>query len=253
MIITKNRMPIRMGTVLLLLFSLNILFGQLGEYTQVKTALVTDLDSLNLKTGDLAFFQSLTFDGVMTQLGTLSPFTHSSMIVVAEDGSIWLTHATNNDYKGYQIPVIGEEVGRSGVILTRLDDLFISVDNGKSGYYHHIWIRKLKDERISRPSTEQILKLYQKYKAHPFETSNLRFILTSFDLNIAGKDLLYAPADSLWMCSEYMVHIFDDLNYPLVFKEEANEVTPIDVYRKLDGYYEDPVIYHFKNGKYTRQ
>lgn len=226
------------------------MLAQLDKASSVKLGLVSGLDTLGLKTGDMVFFQSMTFDAVMTQWGTLSPFTHSSMVVIDPDGTILLTHSTNNDYKGFVIPVIGEDHGRSGIILTRLDDLFISVDQGESGYYKHIWIRRMKESMMDRPERETILKLYHAYKHHPFETSNLRFILSAFDLNINGKDLLSLPPDSLWMCSEYMAHLFQDLSFPMQSNELPNETTPADIFRLVDGYYEEPVIYMFKDGKY---
>jgi hypothetical protein len=236
--------------VLILFFVSTSGFGQMEAHSKVKTRLVKDLDSLDLQTGDLVFFQSMTFESIMTQLGTLSPFTHSSMVVKAEDGTLWLTHSTNNNYDGFLIPVIGEQEARSGVILTRMDDLFISVDNGESPYYRHIWIRRLNEDQIDRPSRDEVLTLYHKYIGHPFETSNFRFTLSAFDLFVCGRDLLRLPPNDLWMCSEYMVHVMKDLSFPIPFREEAHETTPADIYHLTDGYYDPPIIYRFKDGEY---
>ncbi len=237
----------------IILFSLlfnNILFCQTKNNTNIVTGLVDGLDTLGLKTGDLAFFQNTEFNGKVTQIGTLSPFTHSAMIVVDTGGDILLTHATNNNYDGYHIPVIGEKKSRNGVILTKLKDLFLSTNNKKSGFYKHIWIRKLKDSLISRPLAKKVLELYSKYKNHPFETSNLNFILSAFDLYVNGKDILSKPKDDKWMCSEYISHLFADLSFPIKLKEPPHETTPVDIYTQINDYYEYPVIYEFSNGKY---
>jgi len=246
----SNKKFLSFGLILFILLGSITSFAQLKKYKKFKLNLVEGLDTLGLQTGDLAFFQNTSFYGQMTQIGTLSPFTHSSMIVVAEDSSILLTHATNNDYGGFLIPVIGENKPRNGVILTRLGDLFASYDYGKTGAYKHIWIRKLKDSKIKRPNTKKVLQLYEKYKEHPFESSLLNFILSAFDLKIHNKDLLSFPADQEWMCSEYLCHLFVDLSFPFKFKEPPNETTPVDIYTLIGDFYEDPIIYEFQNGKY---
>ncbi len=236
--------------ILFSLFSNHNLFSQPEKNTNVITGIVDGLDSLGLQTGDMAFFQNTEFYGELTQIGTLSPFTHSAMIVVDSSGDILLTHATNNDYDGFFIPVIGEKKPRSGVILTKLKDLFLSIDNNKSGFYKHIWIRKLKDSLVSRPFAKKVLKLYYKYKDHPFETSSLNFILSTFDLFINGKDVLTYSKDNKWMCSEYISYLFKDLSFPIKLKEPPHETTPVDIYMQINDYYEDPIIYEFANGKY---
>ena len=220
------------------------------KYTILKTRLVDSLENLNLHTGDMAFFQNQTFNGKMTQIGTLSPFTHSAMIVVTDNGDILLTHATLNDYNGYAIPVIGEEKPRTGTILTRLDNLFLSVDNLKSGYYKHIWIRKLKDSKIIRPTSEEVLKLYQKYKDYPFESSNLNFVLSALDVFLFNHDIFLSPNNKTFMCSEYISYLFKDLSFPIQPKQPPRETTPADIYLLLDDYYDYPIIFEFKNGKY---
>ncbi|HHH52142.1 MAG TPA: hypothetical protein ENK91_00650 [Bacteroidetes bacterium] len=232
------------------IFFFTSLLGQRNVDHNIQTGLVLNLNSLDLKTGDMAFFQNQTFYGKLTQIGTLSPFTHTAMVVVSDSGEILLTHSTLNDYNGYSIPVIDKKESYSGTILTRFDDLFLSLDNGKSGFYKTIWIRKLKDSKLNRPTAKEILKLYSKYKNTPFEPSNLHFILSAFDLIIFHYDLLKSPNDNTFMCSEYIAHLFKDLSFPIHSKEPPREITPSDIYKLLGDYFEDPIVFGFKNGLY---
>lgn len=212
--------------------------------------LVEDLDSLNLKTGDILFFQSIVFESIMVQIGTMSPFTHSAMVVNDSDGTLWLVHATGNDYKGKGASVRYEDKPRAGVILTRIEDSFLSTNKRKTGFYKRIWIRKLIEPRVKRPSTEDILNLYEKYKHIPFETSNYRFLLTAFDLRLFDKDLLSIEANKPIMCSEFIFKIMRELDFPISSKQAPNEHTPKDINRLIKHLYEQPLIYKFKNGMY---
>ncbi|RLD86571.1 MAG: hypothetical protein DRJ07_00425 [Bacteroidetes bacterium] len=212
--------------------------------------LVADLDSLDLKTGDILFFQSTVFDGIMVQIGTFSPYTHSAMVILDPNGTLWLAHATGNDYKGKGAPVRYEDQPRAGVILTRIEDSFLSTNKRKTGFYEKIWIRKLNESKMKRPSTEDILHLYEKYKYLPFETSNFRFILTALDLRLFGKDLFSIAANKSIMCSEFLFKVLSELDFPINSKQTPNEHTPKDIYRLISHLYEQPLIYVFKNGMY---
>lgn len=220
------------------------------ELTPWQTGLVDGLDTLGLDTGDLLFTQSMTFDGVMTQFGTCSPFTHSAMIVRDTSDILWLLHATHNDYHGHRMPVWNEETGRSGVIISRIVDMFNSTDGGESGCYKHIWIRKLKTNRTLRPERDTLFSIYQKYREFPFETSNWQFILSAFDLKLFGKDVLLAKTDNLIMCSELLTLIFRRTQMPFLSTQTPSEVTPKDIFRVMDEWYEKPIVFGFKEGKY---
>ncbi len=250
MIIILKKNILYFNLIFFLFLSNITLSSQTNTKNIIKRGLVDDLEKLGLHTGDLAFFQNKEFYGQLTQIGTLSPFTHSAMIVIDENNNILLTHATNNYYDGFVIPVIGEKKPRSGVILTRLDDLFLSTDNKISGFYKRIWIRKLKDSLITHPSAKAVLKLYKKYKDYPFETSSLNFILSTFDLYIDGKDVLSFAKDKKLMCSEYISYLFKELSFPIHLKELPRETTPVDIYTQINDFYDPPVIYEFENGKY---
>jgi hypothetical protein len=218
----------------------------------VKRQLVFDLETLDLRNGDMVFFQSKTFNGTMTQIGTRSPFTHSSMVVVLDDGTIALTHATDNDYHGFKIPLIYEDIRRNGVILTRLDDLFLSTDKGQSGYYKSIWIRRMDETKINRPTSKDIMDFYIANKHHPFEPSTWQFILTAFDISINGRDIFHAKMDDKIMCSEYICLMIKDLGLPIFPNEAPNETSPKDLYDLLEGYYLEPVVYRFDGKSYKR-
>jgi len=212
--------------------------------------LVKGLDTLGLKTGDILFFKSKTFDAKMIQIGTLSPFTHSAMVVRQADGTILLTHATDNLYEGIGMPVIDEKESRGGVILTNVEDSFNSTDYAKSGYYKRIWIRKLDDSKIERPTSEEVLAVYDHYKIFPFETSKIRFILTTFDLRLFKRDLFSLPDNEPVMCSEYMTILFEELNMPFKLKQAQNEYTPANINKMINPFYGEAIVYKFKDGMY---
>jgi hypothetical protein len=212
--------------------------------------LVKGLEDLDLKTGDLVLFQSLTRDGIFTQIGTLSPYTHCALIIKNPDGSLWITHSTDNLYAGERIPVINEEQGRSGVILTKMENSFLSDDNCKSGFYKHIWIRKFDESWAERPSREKLLGLYEKHKKYPFTISKIPFIFSAIDFSILGYDLLSIPDDESFFCSEYIHHILIEAGYAITDDQAKNEYTPKDI-RDLEPYYDaKPIVFIFENGIY---
>lgn len=235
---------------LIVLYFSGITSGETCKDTsKIKMGMVNSLDSLELKTGDLAFFQSKTFNGKMIQLGTFSPFTHSAMIVVLEDGTLGLVHATDNDYAGFRIPLINES-RRNGVILTKLEDLFISKDDAETGYYKGIWIRKLDTLVYKRPDPDNILKFYESVRHYPFEPSNWQFILSAFDLTINNKDRLHAKNDEKIMCSEFLSLLMIAIDFPIAFPEDPCETTPKDMFSLSKRTHPDVVKYQFKDGKY---
>ena len=234
-----------------ILISNPILSGQQQtKNSQFKTGLVNDLDNLDIETGDLVLFQSKTFNGIVTQIGTLSPYTHCAIVIKNPDGSIWITHSTDNDYNGNRIPIIHESGGRPGIILTKLEDMFLSINGAKSGFYHHIWIRKFDESWAERPKREDILEYYENHKSFPFTKSALRFTLSAFDLKLFGYDLLSLPDDETYFCSEYVHKLLKELGYPIDKKQKDNEYTPKDI-RNLEPYYDmKPVVFQFKDGMY---
>jgi len=221
------------------------------DSSHIQKRLVLDLDSFNLQTGDLIFFQSKGFESTMIQWGTLSNISHVAFVIKGEDGTIQLTHATNNDYAGYRVPVLGEELARNGVIYTRLDDFFISEDGGKTGSYKHIWICKMDETLMERPQVDQVMGIYTTYKHLPFETSYLRFILTAMDLSIMGKDILRINPDQKIMCSEYVCMIFNELGFPVSFEQEPHETSPKDIYDETGFMYNLVGTYEYQNGQYV--
>ena len=249
----KTRFQISwIGIVLLLPFT--ALWTQTDQSdVQVFLGRVEGLDTLGLDTGDILFCQAKTFNGYMTQIGTCSPFTHSAMIVREEDGSLWLTHATDNDYHGQRMAVKGEPTGRSGVIYTRLKDIFVAARQGTNGYYKRIWIRRLDDTKGARPDPQMIKALYEAHKQLPFESSNWRFILTAFDLRLFGKDWLSVPDSETIMCSEYLSILLDELHLPVKRKQAYNEISPKRIYRMIDENWLPPLVYRFEDGMYRLQ
>ena len=214
------------------------------------SGLLDNPESLGLETGDLLLFQSKTFNGIMTQIGTLSPYTHCAIVIKNNDGTLWLTHSTDNDYHGHRIPVINEPNGRSGVVLTKLEDLFVSTDGGKTGFYTHIWIRKFDETWIKRPSEQLLLALYEKHRKSPFTKSKLRFILAALDFKLFEKDLLSLKNDETYFCSEYIHLLLEEAGIPITVDQKGNEYTPKDI-RNLEPYYDsNPIVYKFENGIY---
>lgn len=214
--------------------------------------LVEHLDTLDLKTGDIFLFQSMTFNGRMIQLGSCAPFTHVAMVIKNPDGTYWITHSTDNEFYGTGIPVLFEEEWRSGVILTRLEDSFISTDAAKTGFYKTIWLCRF-NEKTERPDRDSILKIYDEHKHFPFEKSKIRFALAAFDLKLFGFDLLQLPSNNAMFCSEYFTIILDRLGIRTGAEQSPDELTPTDV-RNFIPYRDSPLIpFKFIDGKYRIQ
>jgi hypothetical protein len=228
-----------------------LLFGQnLPDLSFEQRGLIEGLEKLDLKTGDLAMFQSKTFNGVMTQIGTLSPYTHCALILKNQDGSLYLLHATENDYEGYRIPIIGEKGGRPGVILTRLEDMFLSVDNYKSGFYKHIRIIRFDDKKFTRPKIDSLFSLYEKYKNCKFPLDKMTFIYSSFDLNIFGKDLISKKSENSYICSGLVAELLFQTHVLEKIDKNRNEYTPMNI-RRMEPYLDaEPIIFKFRDGKY---
>lgn len=236
--------------ILFNLFSLFLIGQELTDLKPNQTGLVEGLNDLDLHTGDLVMFQSKVFLGKLIQLGTLSPYTHCALIIKNPDSSLYLLHATENDYNGFRIPVIGEDQGRSGVILTKLEDLFISVDDLKSGFYKHIRIIKLNDEKFNRPDRDTLLSLYQKYKSYKFPHDKSTFIYSSIDLNLFGKDLLSKKSENSFICSGLAADLLFNTKVIGEINEIRNEYTPMNI-RRMEPYLDaEPIIFKFREGKY---
>jgi len=237
--------------LLLFLFQVNAIFA-LNSTDSLKHqfGLVDKLDTMELNTGDIVLFQSTSFEGKMTQIGTFSPFTHTAMILKEQDGSIWITHATDNLYDGVGIQVKYEQKSRGGVILTRLKDSFLSITGGKKGFYKRIWIFRMDESKMQRPARDAFLKSYFLHKKDVFETSKWRFILSAFDLRIAGKDLFSLPDTEKVMCSEYIFILMKELNLPMSSKQLPNEITPKNIRREIKAYYHEPLQFDFSGGRY---
>jgi hypothetical protein len=232
------------------LISCFLISQKLTDLDSSQIGLVEGLKDLDLQTGDLVMFQSKVFLGKLIQLGTLSPYTHCALIIKNPDSSLYLLHATENDYNGFRIPVIGEDHGRPGVILTKLEDLFLSIDSLKSGYYKHIRIIKMNDRKRNRPIRDTLLSLYQKYKNYKFPHDKTTFVFSSLDLNLFGKDLLSKKSENSFICSGlaadllYNSKVIDEIN------EIRNEYTPMNI-RRMEPYLDaEPIIFKFKDGKY---
>lgn len=222
---------------------------QKAESKKVLFGLVEDLDSLNLKTADLLMFQSLTRDGIFTQIGTLSPYTHCALVIRNPESSLWLLHATDNNFAVERMLVLFVEKSRNGVIITTIQNPFISVDNGKSGFYKHIRVLRFDQSWSERPSREVMLGLYEKYKKHPFTASKVPFILSAFDLTIFDHDMISIPDDDSFFCSEFVHHILTKADFPIDRGQKSNEYTPNDI-RNLEPYETAiPIIFKFKNGR----
>jgi hypothetical protein len=212
--------------------------------------LVHHLDTFGFQTGDLVLFQSLTRDGIYTQIGTGSRYTHSALIIKNEDGSLWLLHATDNEFAGQRIPVLFENGGRSGVILTKMEDSFLSTRYGKRGFYKHIRVLPFDEKWGPRPLKENLLEIYHQYKTFPFTTSKLPFVLSAFDSRIGRRDIFSVTDDNTFFCSEFVHFILVQLGYPIDNTQNHHEYTPYDI-RHLRPYrYSRPVIFTFDDGLY---
>lgn len=234
----------------LITFLVNAHAQDVKEASLEQMGLVLGLDTIGLKTGDLVFFQGKSFDAVMTQIGTASLFTHVALVVMDQDDTPYLIHATPNNYNGVGIPVRNEAKTRAGIIYTKLADSFLSTNQGKTGFYKRIWIRKMNDSKVKRPATDELLDLYEKHKVLPFEKSKLRFILTAFDLNICNRDLLSLADTETLMCSELVFSILRELNLPIIKTQACNEYSPINIYHMTSHFYQQPIEYHFREGMF---
>lgn len=198
-------------------------------------------------------FQSLTRDGIFTQIGTLSPYTHCALIIKNPDSSLWLLHATDNNFAGERMPVLFEDMPRNGVILTRLEDSFISVDYGRTGFYKHIRILRFDDAWSEKPDREALLRLYEINKKRPFTQSKIPFILSAFDLSFFSHDLISMPEDETVFCSGFVHHVLKEAGIPVTNDQKGNEYTPKDI-EQLEPYCNAiPLIYKFKKGLYRLQ
>jgi len=224
-----------------------------GEFNAVSRGAVVGLDALDLKTGDLMFFQNTVIEGVIINLGTLSHLTHVAMVVKDPvDGSLWLTHATDNSYDdGVRIAARNESEPRDGVIMTRLQSCFQSKNEGESGFYKKIWVFKLNESLIKRPSSEEVLAFYEKNKHHRFETSELRFLFSAYDLNIFGKDWISFRKNENRICSEYVHQLLTELEFPVEQNQEHNEYTPGDICYIISPLYHQPALFTYREGAYS--
>lgn len=206
------------------------------------------LEGLNIQTGDLILFEGHTFNARMTQLGTLSPFSHSGMVIREEDGSLWLTHATDNDYDGYHLSIPGEKGIRGGVLLTLLENSFLN-----SGFYRRIYLVRWDEGWAPRPVGPVLVDLYQKYKNFPFEQSKMRFILAAFDLRVLGNDLFSFPDTPPIFCSEYLYTLLQDMQFPVGNDQPPNEITPKDI-RHMPPYQSmESVVLQYRKGTFTNK
>lgn len=244
-------LPVWVASLLLLLVSCKPpALLQKTESKKVLFGLVDGLDSLGLKTGDLAMFQSTTLNGILTQTGTLAPYTHCAIIIKGKDGQLLLLHTTDNNFAGERIPVLGESKSRNGVILTRFENSFISVNAGKSGFYKRIWILPFDESLAERPGNETLMLLYQKNKKYPFTTSKIPFIFSAFDLKLFDRDLLSVTDDESMFCSEFVHLLLRQSNIPVTDDQKTNEYTPKDI-RNLEPYKSAvPFVFRFKDGRY---
>ncbi len=199
------------------------------------------IDSLHIETGDMVLFKSIHLASRLTQFGTFSPFSHCGMIMRDDEDNLWITHATDNEYEGYQLQVKNEKTPRGGVIMTRLEDSFF-----QNGYYPRIFIYKLDDKAYKRPTYEEVYALYQRYKEYKFEISPIRFILASFDLDVFDVDLLSLPDHPKIFCSEYQIYLLTDLGLLTDPLEAPNEYTPKDISNLVFYRGCNPVVFNYK-------
>ncbi len=199
------------------------------------------IDTLNVQTGDMVLFKSKHLASRLTQFGTFSPFSHCGMVIRDEMDNLWITHATDNVYEDYQIPVKEEQAPRGGVILTRLEDSFF-----QNGYYRKIFFYKFDDIHFPRPTKEKVLQIYEKYKNYPFEESPLRFTFASLDLALFDYDLLSLPEHEQIFCSEYQVHMLSELGLLTDLMEAPNEYTPKDISNLVFYQHFTPTVFRYR-------
>lgn len=212
---------------------------------------VVGLEELDLQTGDLLFFQNRVFEGVLVHIGTLSQLTHVAMVVKDPvDGTLWLTHATDNTYNGTGIPVRNEPKPRDGVIMTKLKSSFITTMKEPEGFYKKIWVYQLDENKVKRPDPEKINAFYEKNKHHRFETSSLRFFFSAYDLNLFGKDLIAFEENDNRICSEYIHELLTEFHFPVEHNQESHEYTPGDICYLITPLYHAPKLFTFREGAY---
>lgn len=212
---------------------------------------VIGLEELDLETGDLLFFQNKIFQGVLVNLGTLSHITHVAMVVKDPvDGSLWLTHATDNNYNGTGIPVRNENKPRDGVIMTRIKSSFICTPEKPTGFYKKIWVYKMDENRFKRPAAEQVIAFYEKNKHRRFETSSLRFFFSAYDLILLGTDMIAYEENDNRICSEYVHELLTELQFPVEQNQQPNEYTPGDICYMITPLYQIPQLFTFRDGAY---
>ena len=200
-------------------------FAKNDKELQLRT--YEQLDTAQLKNGDLVFFGARTKQAVVIRIATASPYTHVGMVMVnPDDNSIWLTHATSNNYKGYFLPIYGETEDREGIILTRLQDSFYDT----KGEYRVAKIMSMNLPDEQRPSFAQLFERYQNYKNRLFEPKIKRFALSAIDLNILGMDFFQNPSTTnTFFCSEYLMQILYDLKMLPHTAKSLSEYTPADL------------------------
>ncbi len=215
------------------------------------TEAVSGLETLDLETGDLLFFQNRVYQGVLVNLGTLSHITHVAMVVKDPvDGSLWLTHATDNTYNGTGIPVRNENKPRDGVIMTRLQSSFIYTTEKPTGFYKKIWVYQLDENRFKRPSAEQVMAFYEKNKHRRFETSSLRLFFSAYDLYLLGTDVIAYEENDNRICSEYVHELLTELQFPVEQNQQPNEYTPGDICYMITPLYQIPKLFTFRDGAF---
>jgi len=229
-----------------------ILSGQTPEQLNAEIKeVVIGLEDLDLQTGDLIFFQNRIIEGVLINIGTLSHLTHVAMVVKdPEDGSLWLTHATDNSYNGTGVPVRNEAKPRNGVIMTRLQSSFISTNDQPTGFYKKIWIYRLNEKRVKRPASDKVTDYYEKNKHLKFETNYLRFLFPAYDLYFFGKDLIAFEENDKRICSEYVHQLMIELGFPVEKNQQSNEYTPGDICYMITPIYRAPKLFTFRDGAY---
>jgi len=194
---------------------------------ELKLTSYAQIDTTKLKTGDLVFFGGRTKTAIVIRLATASPYTHVGMVLVnPDDGSIWLTHATSNNYRGYFLPIYGETEDREGIILTRLRDSFYKT----KGEYRVAKIMSMNLSDEERPSFDDLFERYQHYKNRLFEPKIKRFALSAFDFHILGMDLMQNPSTTdSFFCSEYLMQVLYDLEMMPHTAKSLSEYTPVDL------------------------
>ncbi|MGB1206725.1 MAG: hypothetical protein ACPG5B_13825 [Chitinophagales bacterium] len=216
---------------LLLFFLLHICFDNASakKNDELQLRAYEQLDTTQLKNGDLVFFGGRTKQAIVIRIATASPYTHVGMVMVnPDDGSIWLTHATSNNYKGYFLPIYGETEDREGIILTRLRDSFYDT----RGEYRVAKITSMNVPNEQRPSFAQLFERYQNYKDRLFESKIKRFALSAFDLNLFGMDFFQNPSTTdSFFCSEYLMQVLRDLKIMPHIAKSLSEYTPADLTR----------------------